>query len=222
MVQLGSKLISIVQGDPQQVKERACHLVAITLYKEDFIDPEWKKELYSTNAFIKKNCQRDGFDDAIHAMWGRSMRRGKAVASLHECITIHATVEDQKVSKMLSRSGFNKLFCVAKTREGKPCMDYRMLWLNEDYLSGLAHSAKTTHGKGLVRGRNGSFGFRFAAADFDAVFQVIHPGSTPPKADVGDQIWKLEGLPSQDILRSWGTSMKWGIIPFCSLGPPVG
>ena len=213
--QLGTKKIKINHGSVHQIPSVICQLTAITLYKDNWTDAAWQEAVQNTMAFIRKVLQVDQLDKALQAIWGRSLRNGRAAASPIEAtsIQVHATVEQQSFARLLQKSGYNKLFLTPKQQSGKPSTDYRILWVQGDMAKAIALGAQTTQCMGLVRGKNAALGLRFAQDDFTAAWKVVYPQHDVPSTFTGDH-----GT-SQQMLTQWAQTNKWDCRPFRALGP---
>ena len=224
LYQLGNKMLKITSGNPQQVSANTCQLAAITLYKEDWSPDQWLEATQSTMAFIRKALSQDDVDRSVQAIWGRSLRNGRAAASPSEATTIqvHATIESAGYDKILTRSGFNKLFFTPKQANGRPDTTYRVLWLKADLPKAIGLSAQTTACLGLVRGRNPAYGLRYNATDFDTAWRTLFPQTDVPDQFQGHEMFKIENLPfgtSTKMLSDWANAYKWDARPFRALGP---
>ena len=223
LVQLGEKKISFTKGDPKQVTEEPSVLMAITLFQEDFPPEQWSDCLHNTSSFIKKHFDEDSSRGILQSIWGRSLRNGRLPASAHQATSVqmHASVPASQVSKVLSKSGFNMVFCTPKERNGRVSTNYKIAWLDGNHSHATVLAAKTQHCQGLVRGKN-NLGLRFHIDHFDEAWKVIFPGVKAPEKVVGDLIFKVEGLPfgcTPDTLQLWSVAIKWDAKPLKALGP---
>ena len=223
LVQLGGKLITHQKGDPQQIPTQDCHLVAITVYKQDWSTDDWTKALHQTATFIKDILHIDKLDQHLHSIWGRSLRNGRSPSSpaQTETIQMHCTVDQSHLLTLLKRSGFNHLFMTPKDSSGRIDMDFRVIWTEVDMIKAVALSTQTINCLGVIRGRNGALGLRFHKDDYNKAWNIIHPGKAAPTSADGE-IWKLQGLPfgcTQQMVEAWCIAQKWDCKPFKSLGP---
>eukprot|EP00435_Cladocopium_sp_Y103_P064310 s902_g26.t1 len=157
-------------------------------------------------------------------MWGRSLRNGRSSASPKEATTIqiHATVEATAFHKLLTNSGYNKLFFTPKQQNGKPSNDFRILWTKGDWAHTIALSAQTTESLGVVRGKNSALGLRYTLAGFEQAWKTIHPQIAIPQQFQNEQAYKIENLPfgtSHQMLTEWAEASQWRCRPFRTLGP---
>lgn len=224
MFQLGGKDIQINKGATTQIQSDACQLFAITLYKDTWKEHQWQDIISGTMGFIRRILQADALDTSIHAIWGRSLRQGKAAASPAQAtsIQVHTTIEHSAAPKMMQKSGFNGLFVTPKLPSGRVATDFRVIWTKTDMAKSLGYSTQTANCQGLVRGRNGALGLRFHSKDFDAAWALLYPNVDPPADFSGNMTYKLEGLPfgtSQQAIMQWAKSQKWECKPFRAIGP---
>lgn len=225
LIQLGSKHIGFLKGSDKKIDSESCSLLAITLCKEDWDPDSWNDALHNTQSFLRRILAQENQSVFVLAMWGRSLRNGKAPASPAQALTIqmHATVLENKLDCLLKQSGFNKLYLTPKLQNGDPHSDYRIMWVNGDLPRVTALSAQTANCLGLVKGRlSQGFGLRFKTADFAESWKKIFPESDPPSLPQGNLQYKIEGLPfgcSQQMLVDWADSNRWPITPFRTLGP---
>ena len=223
LIQLGSKPLQFAKGDPKQVDAVAGHLMAITLFKEDWSPDRWIDATSNPLAFVARSLEQENLKDSVQAMWGRSLRAGRAQATPAQATTIqvHCTVVDTKKDQLLRASGLNSLFFTPKTRAGRVDPAYKIIWIEGDIAQATGLATQTPHCLGLVRGRS-SFGLRFSEEKYIEAWSKIHPGLTPPPRSSGAHTFKVEGLPfgcTSDMLSSWGAKISWKIVPFKALGP---
>lgn len=223
LIQLGSKPLTFAKGDPQQVDAVTGHLMSITLYKDDWNPDRWIEATSNPIAFIAKTLEQENLKESVQAMWGRSLRAGRAQATPAQATTIqvHCTVVDTKKDQLLRASRLNSLFFTPKTRAGRIDPDYKIIWIQGDIAQATGLATQTPHCLGLVKGRS-SYGLRFCEDKFSEAWGKIHPGQAPPLSSVGCLTFKVEGLPfgcTSDMLTSWGAKISWKIVPFKALGP---
>lgn len=223
LIQLGSKPLTFAKGDPKQVDAVTGHLMSITLYKDDWNPDRWMEATSNPIAFITKTLEQENLKDSVQAMWGRSLRAGRAQATPAQATTIqvHCTVVDTKKDQLLRASGLNSLFFTPKTRAGRVDPEYKIIWIEGDIAQATGLATQTPHCLGLVKGRS-SYGLRFCDDKFGEAWGKIHPGQNPPLRSSGSLTFKVEGLPfgcTSDMLSSWGAKISWKIVPFKALGP---
>ena len=223
LFQLGNKDIQVNKGNPNTVQDEPCQLIAITMYKDQWKEPQWHDILSNTAGFIRKTMATEGIE-GIQAIWGRSLRQGKAAASPLQAtsIQVHATVEPKSVTKMLMKSGFNGLFLTPKLTDGRLASDYRVLWLKGEAPKALGLSTQTSNCQGLIRGKNGELGLRYHSKDFAAAWAIVHPTIPAPDDMSGTLTFKIEGLPfgtTIQCITTWAASLPWQCKPFRAVGP---
>ena len=223
LIQLGSKSLTYAKGDPKQVDAVAGHLMSITLFKDDWSSDRWMDATMNPISFVARALEQENLKECVQAMWGRSLRAGRAQATPAQATTvqIHCTVVDSKKEQLLRASGLNSLFFTPKTRAGRIDSTFKIVWIEGDLAQAIGLATQTPHCLGLVRGRS-SYGLKFAEDRFAEAWAKIHPGTTPPVRSVGGLTWKIEGLPfgcTCDMLTSWGSKISWKIVPFKALGP---
>ena len=223
LIQLGGKTLTFAKGDPKQVDAVAGHLMSVTLFKDDWGPERWIEATANPLSFITKMLEQDNLKDCVQAMWGRSLRAGRAQATPAQAtsVQIHCTVVDSKRDKILQASGLNSLFFTPKTRDGRVDESFKIVWIDGDLAQATGLTTQTPHCLGLVKGRT-SYGLRFPESKFVEAWSKIHPGQTPPLRSSGNLTFKIEGLPfgcTGDMLTKWGDKIKWTIVPFKALGP---
>ena len=223
LIQLGGKNLTYTKGDPKQVDAVAGHLMSITLFKEDWNPEQWTDATSNPLAFISKALEREQLKESVQAIWGRSLRAGRAQATPAQATTIqvHCTVVDQHKDKLLQASGLNSLFFTPKTRSGRVDPEYKIIWIEGDHAQAVGLATQVPHCLGLIKGRT-TYGLRFAETKFADAWTKIHPGQKPPPRSVGHMTYKIEGLPfgcTCDMLSKWGDKVSWKIVPFKALGP---
>ena len=225
LIQLGAKTIQHKQGDPKQVPSETCSLVAVTLYREDWQDDDWRSITTNPTTVVRKQLETEGLSSGIQAIWGKSLRHQRSPATPAQALTvqIHMTVEDATLERMLTRSGFNRLFLTPKTQVGRLNPTYKVIWIPGDIPKLTSLSTKCSSCLGLVRGRQGKgYGLRFHTDRYDAAWSVLLPGTSPPQSNPGDKVYKLQNLPfgcTKLMLQNWIEAMKWDACPIRALGP---
>ena len=223
LVQFGGKAIKYQQGDSSKINAETSHLVAITLFNSDWTIEQWQEATRSPNQFIQRALEEDSISGAITAMWGKSLRAGRTPAAPGQATSmqVHVTVAEAHLSKLLSRSGFNKVYCTPKTTNGRLDSDYKVIWISGDVTKAITVAATTSHCMGLIRGKD-HYGLRYTHANFSAAWQVINPGQKEPTKMSGDKIFKVDGLPfgsTQTMMQQWLQYIKWTAEPIKALGP---
>lgn len=176
-------------------------------------------------AFLRSMLVDDGHSVGLHAMWGRSLRNGKSPANPQQAKTlqVHMTFQEEHLDRLLSRSGFNRLYLLPKQENGRPDNSYRVLWCQGDYKTISGHAANTTGCKGLVRGKSvDNYGLRYKQDDYAAAWTFIYPGTTPPEHLDGELMYKISGLPfgcTREVVQTWIEGLKWRAYPLRTLGP---
>eukprot|EP00438_Fugacium_kawagutii_P023906 Skav222579 [mRNA] locus=scaffold1897:19899:24329:- [translate_table: standard] len=225
MVQLGNKHAKHKEGTPGQVTTEACTIMSVTMQKEDWSETDWQNITHNPAAFIKGVLEQDSMSKAIQSIWGKSLRNGKAPASPIQATScqMHCTILDQHKKPILARSGFNGLYFVPKTQQGKVQGEYRIIWCEGDlpHVTGLC--SRTSHALGLIKNRQGKgFGIRVEKATFADAWANIHPGTKPPELREGDKTFKVENLvfgTTKTMLDQWLVALKWDAMAFKPIGP---
>ena len=223
LIQLGGKTLTFAKGDPKQVDAVAGHLMSVTLFKDDWSPDRWLDATSNPLSFITRALEHENLKDCVQAMWGRSLRAGRAQATPAQAtsVQIHCTVVDSKKDKLLQASGLNSLFFTPKTRDGRVDEAYKIVWIEGDLAQATGLATQSPHCLGLVKGRS-SYGLRFAEDKFIEAWAKIHPGQSPPTRSSGSLTFKIEGLPfgcTCDMLTKWGEKISWKLVPFKALGP---
>ena len=103
-------------------------------YREDWHEDDWKAITINPANVVRKQLEKEGLSDGIQAIWGKSLRQHRSPATPHQALTVqvHLTVEDAKLDKLLTRSGFNKLFLTPKTQVGRLNPNIKVIWIPGD------------------------------------------------------------------------------------------
>ena len=223
LIQLGGKTLTFAKGDPKQVDAVAGHLMSVTLFKDDWSPDPWFDATSNPLSFITRALEQENLKDCVQAMWGRSLRAGRAQATPAQAtsVQIHCTVVDAKKDKLLQASGLNSLYFTPKSRDGRVDEAYKIVWIEGDLAQATGLATQSPHCLGLVKGRS-SYGLRFAENKFVDAWAKIHPGQSPPIRSSGSLTFKIEGLPfgcTCDMLTKWGDKISWKFVPFKALGP---
>lgn len=220
-VQFGAKTIKFCQGNKPKSQPENCHLLAITVLKDDWGVEQWTQATHNPVAFVKKILSNDGQDGDL--VWGRSLRQGRAPSSpLHaSSLQVHCTIAGTKIDGILRTSGFNRLYMTPKDPTGKLDLEFKILWVEGSLGEATAIGARLPDCLGLVKGKQ-SYGLRFRAEKFTAAWDSIHPGVPPPVKPQGDLLFKIFGLPfgcTSTVITDWGQTLSWDIAAVKALGP---
>ena len=169
-------------------------LVALTLWKDDWTN-DWDFISKHIFAHIRSIFQ---LDEAIVSIWGRSFRKGRSNISPSDATScqVHCTIKEGSLSKFLQASGVNLVWATPKTHEGRPSLQFRLLWLKPDvaFAEAVVLCARIRGSLGLHRGKD-TFAIRVSRADFPAAWKEIYPHDTPPCDVEAAHMFKLEVLP---------------------------
>ena len=223
LIQFGSKHMKLSPTTLPQLTNEERQLCALTVYKSDWTNEQWIEATNASHKFIKRILADDGFEQAVLAMWGRSMRQGKSPSSPAQCtsIQVHCTISKAKLDKLLVVSGYNKLYITPKELNGRLDLSFKVLWVPGNLMEVQASSATLKGCLGLVKGQK-TFGLRFRGDTFADAWKQLYPGSNPPEKAVGDLLFKAEGFPygcTADTLSQWSAAIKWTFAPVKALGP---
>eukprot|EP00438_Fugacium_kawagutii_P035322 Skav206912 [mRNA] locus=scaffold808:371929:376347:+ [translate_table: standard] len=219
--QLGQTHIKIKQWDDQKVDTPQSTLVALTLWKEDWLD-QWTQIVENPFGFIRSHLN---LGDSITAMWGRSFRSGKQATSAvtAQSLQVHCSVKEDDLGKLLRESGHNNVWATPKLSSGKPSDRWKMIWLDNGVTLAEAkiQAAKLPQACGL--GRSGSkFAIRVAKVAFTSSWKLIHPDTPEPEDIPTDHLYKLEHLPfgtTALAVSQWADHLGWKVKPIRALGP---
>eukprot|EP00438_Fugacium_kawagutii_P002307 Skav226066 [mRNA] locus=scaffold211:569345:573190:- [translate_table: standard] len=225
LFQMGEKSIRIKAWQATKVTSSSSKVCSITLWANEWTPQEWQHATSKTNIFIKEVLMQEQMDHAIEGCWGRSLRKGKQVASVHDAtsLQIHASVSSSVFAQFLAASGFNKLWAAPK-EDGQLSSEYRVLWmphLKQDLGRLNAVAAQISNMSGLVKGRN-SLGIRVLKTNFAEAWKKVFPDDEPPIDVPSSLAFKLEPLPhgtNPSQLREWAAAVGWTLRPVRPLGP---
>ena len=152
-VQFGAKTIKFCQGNKPKSQPENCHLLAITVLKDDWGVEQWTQATHNPVAFVKKILSNDGQDGDLIAVWGRSLRQGRAPSSpLHaSSLQVHCTIASTKIDGILRTSGFNRLYMTPKDPTGKLDLEFKILWVEGSLGEATAIGARLPDCLGLVK-----------------------------------------------------------------------
>jgi len=107
-----------------------CKVTAVTLWQQDWCMEEWNAALQQSSQFVKDAYAQD-MPDVIVSCWGRSLRKGRQVATNAEAtsIQLHCSIVAEQFNSFLAKSGFNRIWTTPKNRDGRISEDYRVLWV---------------------------------------------------------------------------------------------
>eukprot|EP00438_Fugacium_kawagutii_P019202 Skav226199 [mRNA] locus=scaffold2208:181236:185744:- [translate_table: standard] len=224
MVQLGAKHAKHKQGS-QNITEEKCTIMSVTLFKEDWNEQDWQQITHNPAGFIRRTLQQDNQEKAIQSIWGKSLRAGKAPASPAQATScqMHCTIMDPMVKPLLGKSGYNGLFFIPKTAQGKIQPDYRIIWCEGDLPHVTGVSSRSAHSLGLVRnGRGKGYGIRVCKEHFQEAWTSMFPGQSAPELKEGDRTFKVQNLvfgTTKTMLEEWLKQLKWEATAHRPLGP---
>eukprot|EP00438_Fugacium_kawagutii_P001282 Skav218599 [mRNA] locus=scaffold3628:117809:122356:+ [translate_table: standard] len=221
LVQLGSKPLRCQKSEKAPVDQDDSSLLALTVLKAEWPADAWKDLLHSTNATFRKMLAAEGLD-CVTAIWGRSLRAGRAPASpaAAQSIQVHITIPRSKLDSFLSKTGYNKIYATPKLHDGRLDTRFKVIWLS-DSSQATVLAAKLGTSMGMVAGKD-SVGIRVKEQDFEVAHKAIFPDAPVPSKPSGDQVWKCDGLPfgtTQTTMITWLKTIAWEATPFKPIGP---
>eukprot|EP00438_Fugacium_kawagutii_P018339 Skav229478 [mRNA] locus=scaffold3730:3999:5738:- [translate_table: standard] len=223
LCQLGEKQILPVASE-HHVAVEPCQTMAFTLWREDWTDSEWKKASEQTIPFVRQLLAVNRLDASVEALWGRSIRGSTkdATTNFHaQSIQLHAAVKVDKVAELLKHTGFNRLWAIPKTDQGRIDPNWKVIWVEGDLAHLTSLAAQTKQCAGLVRNKS-TRGLRFLKEHFSEAWQVIH-GTKPQPLDVTvKHTFRLEPLPfgcTGEMLVAWSKLLPWEFKPIKAIGP---
>eukprot|EP00438_Fugacium_kawagutii_P004950 Skav216522 [mRNA] locus=scaffold4485:211565:215905:- [translate_table: standard] len=225
MFQMGQKQLRIKPWDVNRVTSSSSKVCSITLWAEDWTAEQWNHAMSKTNQFLKDILAHDRMESAIEGCWGRTLRRGKSTATVHDATSLqtHASITATDFPQFLAASGFNRLWVVPK-EDGQLSQDYKVLWMphmKQDMVRLNAAAAQLPQMSGLVKGRN-SFGIRVHKASYKESWQKLFPDVEVPNEIPSNLAFKLEPLPygtNPSQIREWAQTVGWDLKPVRPLGP---
>ena len=222
LVQFGSKFLKIKPLDDQKISGGECKVTAVTLWQQDWSSEEWRAAISQTVQFVKEAFSFD-LPDVIVSCWGRSLRKGRLVATNADAtsIQIHCSVQADQFNSFLSKSGFNRIWTTPKKQDGRISDEYRILWINGDLQHVTAVAAGLSGCAGMVRGKT-SLGLRFSLATFPAAWKHVNPSTEVPDHIPATHVFKLEPLPfgcSPQQIEDWAKHVGWKCRPLKATGP---
>ena len=221
MLQLGAKAVKIQAASHPPIAEQDMTTVSITYWSQDW-NEDWKTIVDNPYTFTKRTLKAQGLDDVIESLWGKSIKEAKTSqnAQFAESIQIHGTVKTSRIPELLGRSGFNRMFIVPKTPDGRISPEWKIIWLDATFAQISSIAAKHTDCLGLVRNRN-SLGLRFSRDAFEAAWKSIQPNKPMPVIMDMKFMWKIQPLPfgcTATMLVNWAKAIGWELKPIKALG----
>ena len=221
MVQFGDKHVKKNAGDGFKVDAAETTLLAVTLEAEDHPD-DWQDIARSTYKFLRA---QPFLQDMILSVWGRSLRRGKNVATTTDCtsIQVHMLVPSDKLAAIVKSAGNAQIWCTPKNADGRPDSNWKLLWLPQDadLKAASIASAKLPHAVGITKVR-GRFAIRVSKANYAGSWSLLFPGVAPPEMVDANTTWRIDSLPfgvTKDMLLAWAKHHQWAIRPLRAIGP---
>eukprot|EP00438_Fugacium_kawagutii_P032480 Skav233880 [mRNA] locus=scaffold435:51283:55734:- [translate_table: standard] len=221
LVQLGERPVKHNQDDDHIT----CHDVRVcsfTLWASDWADDTWKLIQDAPVKQTKRILETDGSTINWTNPFGRTYHRDQKPCSPAEAnsIQFHAEVKMKELRQLLRHSGFNGVFIVPKSDQGKPSEAWRVVWVDlpPKRIETIAMGQQGV--AGLVKGRK-NFGVRCEPKHFDAMWKLFHADAEPPQ-QIPDGTWyKVQNLPygvDKAVLTEWLESCGWKAHPLKSIG----
>eukprot|EP00435_Cladocopium_sp_Y103_P070880 s44_g36.t1 len=225
LIQLGEKKLHCKGWDKTATTATTSKICALTLWKQDWSDDEWRQAVDKTTWFIRDILHGDGLQTCLSSVWGRSFRQGKQQCQPRDAtsVQVHAAISDGQFLTFLKTTGHNRIWAAPKAETGRLTDDFRILWLqsNVDPPKAAAISAKLAGVAGLVRGKS-SLGIRVQSGMFDQAWKATYPQEPVPIDASNKWVYKLEPLPygcNHAMLLEWSQHVNWVIRPLRATGP---
>lgn len=223
MVQLGERRIKIPNDAHPPIEEEECATISVTMWREDWSEEVWTKILDQPFQHVKRTLQKQGQDDVLQATWGKSIRQNgiATTIAMAESVQFHATVRTTALPNLLATSGYQKIFVVPKTPDGRICQDWRVIWIEGSWAHLSTIAMKTKHAMGIVKNKS-SLGIRFQKEHYPEAWKQLCPEKEFPSEIEMAHLYKIEPLPhgtSATMLETWGRNNNWPIKPVKPLGP---
>eukprot|EP00438_Fugacium_kawagutii_P012400 Skav215505 [mRNA] locus=scaffold165:950597:955276:- [translate_table: standard] len=223
LCQLGEKSIKSTPSETH-IHEANCVTVAMTLWREDWQEGEWDKILQQPIPFVRNLLAKQGHDQVLESVWGKSVRgaqKDHTVPYHAVSLQLHGAIKQESIHEVLRNSGFNKLYMVPKTAEGRLSPDWKVVWVDGNRAHLTTLSTQTPHCEGLVRSQK-SWGLRYSKANFAAAWKQIH-GDRPLPIDIATtMLYRVQPLPygtTAEMLHQWSKSISWEFRALKALGP---
>ena len=220
MVQLGQKKGTVKKLDSQKFDVACNSVVALTLWQHDW-EQQWPTITSNPYQFVKQLLKDI---PGLVSIWGKAYRKGRSVAtpSSATSVQMHCTITDSDLTTFLGKSGFNGIWCIPKTVEGRPCPKWKLLWLDPkvDMQQASILAAKISSA-GLARNQH-RLARRVSATAFEAAWKTIFPGTAVPESVDTKYIYKVESLPfgiTSQLILDWSKHIGWSIKPLRAVGP---
>ena len=223
LVQFGAKKVKVKALDAHIATGTQCKVTSLTMWRQEWSSEEWEAAISQTYQFVKDAFSIDNLSDAIVACWGRSLRRGKSLATNHDAtsIQLHCSVSSGHFHSFLSKTGFNRIWAAPKQEDGRLSESFRILWLSGDLQRVTALAAHLSGCTGLVKGKS-SMGLRFTLDSFAAAWKHENLSQDVPEYIPSTHVFKLEPLPfgcSPQQLADWSAHVGWKFRPLRATGP---
>eukprot|EP00438_Fugacium_kawagutii_P035852 Skav205420 [mRNA] locus=scaffold582:213902:218554:- [translate_table: standard] len=153
LYQLGTKSIKIKDWATTALSAAPSKVASITLWEQDWTATEWQQALTKTQSFIRDVLRMEGLEGALESTWGRSLRKGRQVATVHNAssIQLHASIDPKQHAAFLAASGFNRLWIVPK-REGQEPPAGILSWNSNPVLPTLLPAKNVAYEQPIVAG----------------------------------------------------------------------
>ena len=220
LIQFGEKHI-LIEKSPHQTSATPNVVLAVTVWKQDWPEEDWQKCLQATTSFVRSHFEQGA--SLFLSTWGRSLRhhRKPVLAEHASSVQLHTSVTPDKLDGVLSASGFNRIFCTPKRKDGRPDDVFKVVWIQGDWARVTSLACKVERCLGLVRGKDG-LGLRLHRDHFVAAWQVINPSLPVPLLGAQQlDLYKIEPLPcgtTAVALEEWSKTLPWNVKPIKPLG----
>eukprot|EP00438_Fugacium_kawagutii_P008078 Skav207894 [mRNA] locus=scaffold2233:41451:42899:- [translate_table: standard] len=223
MIQMGERAIKTPDDAHPPITEEACTTISKTFWQEDWCGEDWAKIIDQPFQFAKALLSKQGFPDVLQATWGKSLRQGGVATTMQMATSaqFHATVRTTALQSLLATSGYNKMFIVPKSVDGRICQSWRIIWLDGSWAHISALAMKTKNCTGIVKNRS-SFGLRFHKDFHQEAWKQLCPDKPFPQRIEVKHLYKIEPLPhgtTVSMLELWAKNNAWSLQPIKPLGP---
>eukprot|EP00438_Fugacium_kawagutii_P000180 Skav214258 [mRNA] locus=scaffold2045:510766:512697:- [translate_table: standard] len=222
LVQMGEKEVICNEEDEATIQCHEVQVCSITMWAKDWSPERWKEIQSAPVKQAKQILEADGVQASMQTPYGRTFHRDEAPCAPHESTSIqfHCEVKVTALRSLLRHSGFNGVYVVPKGQDGRPCQNWRIVWVDLP-IKRLETVAMTHPGTaGLVRGRR-TPGIRCEQMQFPEIWKLFHGDSPAPEQTPEGDLYKVQNLPygvDKDVLEKWLSSTGWSAFPLKSIG----
>ena len=233
MHNIGQKEVKLVQSKQDDVPVSPSTIVAITIYRDEIQNEEWRHVEHHPVKFALLALGINDNSAILTPPWGRSWQNAgnKVDPSRASSVQFHARIETSNLQTYMKASGHQGTYLVPKLESNLPDTSYAVVWYDAAVVDLCKIMADIPQHLGQVRimrgkGENArlSRGVRCKRSDFEDIFKKLRPSDVIPNVSPVSKLYKLQPCPkgaSAEIVTTWLEKQKIQARPLKALASDV-